>query len=99
MMVGVEADANVYTKGTVSLPEFTSTNQETVTIDITNGGGTPFAYTLTADRGITLYSTYGASDTSEKDFVVGNTFRADSPRPYPGITFHCASFFPALASA
>ncbi len=50
MMVGVEADANVYTKGTVSLPEFTSTNQETVTIDITNGGGTPFAYTLTADR-------------------------------------------------
>lgn len=50
MMVGVEGDANVYTKGTVSLPEFTSTGQETVTIDITNGGDTPFAYTLTADQ-------------------------------------------------
>lgn len=50
MMVGVEGDANVYTTGTVSLPEFTSTNQETVTIDITNGGDTPFGYTLTADR-------------------------------------------------
>lgn len=69
MLVGVQGNSQVYKSGNVSLQEFTSINQETYTIDIANGGTTPFAYTLTSDQDwIRLSKTSGevaAQDTVE----------------------------------
>lgn len=67
LRVAIEGDAKAYESGSFSLPEFTSTNKETVTLDIENDGDTPFAYTLTADQDwIRLSRTDGEVSSQDK---------------------------------
>jgi lysophospholipase L1-like esterase len=50
MLVGVQDNLSVKESGSISLPDFTSTNQETYYIDIANSGGTAFDYTLDSNQ-------------------------------------------------
>ncbi|MDR1700760.1 MAG: glycosyl hydrolase 115 family protein [Lachnoclostridium sp.] len=66
MMVGVQEDPKVYRSGDINLQEFTSINNENYYVDIANGGGTPFDYTVTAsDDWIRLTKSSGTVSTQD----------------------------------
>lgn len=50
MQVGLSGDEKIYTTGTAALQAFSSVNNETYNINLTNGGNASYDYTITADK-------------------------------------------------
>ena len=66
MLVSAEGESKTYTMGSCSLPQFTSTNKEAYTLEIANGGGTPFEYKASANADWIQLSETSGSVTTQK---------------------------------
>lgn len=66
MLVSAEGESKTYTTGSCSLPQFTSTNKEAYTLEIANGGGTPFEYKASANADWIQLSETSGSVTTQK---------------------------------